>query len=119
LSQRKFIREKAKKDLCSDGYFVKIKLCGFFDPNAVGAERTCGRLAMTTPQPPRHWARVLAQVTSMTSSIAGSIVVCSWLGYQAGRRFGHITAFILLGFAVGLFAAFMSLWRFMRKNQDL
>lgn len=76
---------------------------------------------MTDPnsQPPRHWIQILNQITNMTTSIAGSIFLCSWLGYRLGKRFGHMTGFILLGFSIGVTVAAISLWRFMQKTKDL
>jgi hypothetical protein len=96
------------------------KLAGCYQPGVTLAARR-GETAMTdypprVPRPSRHWTRVLAEITNMTGMIAGSVSIFSWLGYKAGRRFGHETGFILLGFSIGVFIAFLSLWRFVKKQ---
>lgn len=70
------------------------------------------------PDSPRHWVQVVTQITNMTGSVAGSICLFSWLGYQAGKRWGHMSALIVLGFTVGLIGAGLSLGRFIKNHKD-
>ena len=74
---------------------------------------------MREPPKKQHWTKTLADITNMTGSIAVSIGLCTWMGYQAGELWGYQVAFIFLGLLIGLAGASVSLSRFLKKYKDM